>query len=70
MVALHKHHEELRNVWGDIEETIPIVVPSKGETAGESEDHTTSVPAGESVLDAEARARNLAWWDVSGMLSF
>lgn len=29
MIQLHKHHEELRTVWGDIEETIPIVVPQK-----------------------------------------
>lgn len=29
MLQLHKHHEELKNVWGDIEEAIPIVIPQK-----------------------------------------
>ncbi|KAF8885285.1 SNF2 family N-terminal domain-containing protein [Mucidula mucida] len=29
-IQLHKHHEELRDVWGDLEKDIPIVVPEKG----------------------------------------
>ncbi|KAF9458012.1 SNF2 family N-terminal domain-containing protein, partial [Collybia nuda] len=30
-VALRKHHPELRDVWGDLEESIPIVIPTKAE---------------------------------------
>ncbi|TDL29103.1 hypothetical protein BD410DRAFT_710839 [Rickenella mellea] len=30
-VALHKHHPELRDVWGDLEAKIEIVVPQKAE---------------------------------------
>ncbi|KAK0467795.1 SNF2 family N-terminal domain-containing protein [Desarmillaria tabescens] len=30
-IALHFYHEELRNVWGNLEESIPIVVPVKAE---------------------------------------
>lgn len=30
-MALQKHHPELKNVWGDLESNIPIVVPDKAE---------------------------------------
>jgi hypothetical protein len=30
-IALHRHHEELKDVWGDLEKSIPIVVPQKAE---------------------------------------
>ena len=30
-IALHKQHEELKNVWGDLENSIPIVIPQKAE---------------------------------------
>ncbi|KAJ7283280.1 SNF2 family N-terminal domain-containing protein [Mycena rebaudengoi] len=28
-IALQKHHPELRDVWGDLESSIPVVVPTK-----------------------------------------
>lgn len=28
-LALRRHHPELRDVWGDLEESIPIVVPTE-----------------------------------------
>ncbi|KAF8211650.1 SNF2 family N-terminal domain-containing protein [Mycena galopus ATCC 62051] len=28
-IALHKHHPELRDVWGDLAANIPVVVPTK-----------------------------------------
>jgi DNA repair protein RAD16 len=28
---LHRYHPELRDIWGDLEETIPIVVPKEAE---------------------------------------
>ncbi|KAF7330865.1 ATP-dependent helicase rhp16 [Mycena venus] len=30
-IALHKHHPELRDVWGDLAANIPVVVPSKAD---------------------------------------
>ncbi|KAL0949077.1 hypothetical protein HGRIS_009172 [Hohenbuehelia grisea] len=30
-IALHKHHPELRDVWGDLEEAIPVVQPEQAE---------------------------------------
>ncbi|KAG2070033.1 hypothetical protein BDR04DRAFT_1143010 [Suillus decipiens] len=30
-LALRKHHPELKDVWGDVESSIPIVVPEKAE---------------------------------------
>ncbi|GLB33300.1 putative SNF2 family N-terminal domain containing protein [Lyophyllum shimeji] len=30
-IALHRHHPELKDVWGDLEESIPIVTPEKAE---------------------------------------
>ncbi|KAJ7590563.1 SNF2 family N-terminal domain-containing protein [Mycena floridula] len=30
-IALHKNHPELKNVWGDLETAIPIVVPTKAD---------------------------------------
>ncbi|KAJ7087303.1 DNA repair protein rad16 [Mycena belliarum] len=30
-IALHKHHPELRDVWGDLAEKIPVVVPTKAD---------------------------------------
>lgn len=30
-IALHKEHPELKDVWGDLEESIPIIVPTKAE---------------------------------------
>ncbi|KAJ6516407.1 SNF2 family N-terminal domain-containing protein [Mycena sanguinolenta] len=30
-IALHKHHPELRDVWGDLAASIPIVVPTKAD---------------------------------------
>ncbi|PBL01974.1 hypothetical protein ARMGADRAFT_1108065, partial [Armillaria gallica] len=30
-IALHYHHEELCNVWGNLEESIPVVVPIKAD---------------------------------------
>lgn len=31
MVALHKHHSELKDVWGDLKREIPIVIPQRAE---------------------------------------
>ena len=28
-IALYRHHPELRTVWGDVEESIKIVIPEK-----------------------------------------
>ncbi|EIW62201.1 uncharacterized protein TRAVEDRAFT_144646 [Trametes versicolor FP-101664 SS1] len=30
-IALHKHHAELKDVWGDLEQKIEVVVPQKAE---------------------------------------
>ncbi|KAJ7638363.1 SNF2 family N-terminal domain-containing protein [Roridomyces roridus] len=30
-IALRKHHPELRDVWGDLEASIPVVVPTKAD---------------------------------------
>ncbi|KAF8075888.1 SNF2 family N-terminal domain-containing protein [Lyophyllum atratum] len=30
-IALHRHHEELKDVWGDLEESIPIITPTEAE---------------------------------------
>lgn len=30
-LALHSYHEELKDVWGDLEDSIPIVVPQEAE---------------------------------------
>ncbi|KAK7061245.1 ATP-dependent helicase rhp16 [Favolaschia claudopus] len=30
-IALHKHHPELRDVWGDLAASIPVVVPTKAD---------------------------------------
>ncbi|KII96015.1 hypothetical protein PLICRDRAFT_96348 [Plicaturopsis crispa FD-325 SS-3] len=33
-IALHKHHPELKHVWGNLEDSIPVVVPQKAEQPG------------------------------------
>lgn len=30
-LALHRHHPELKDVWGDLERDIEVVVPKKAE---------------------------------------
>jgi DNA repair protein RAD16 len=30
-IALHKHHHELRDVWGDLAANIPIIAPTEAE---------------------------------------
>lgn len=30
-LALQKQHPELKDVWGDLEESIPIIIPQKAE---------------------------------------
>ncbi|KAF8883413.1 SNF2 family N-terminal domain-containing protein [Infundibulicybe gibba] len=33
-IALYKEHPELKDVWGDVEDSIPIVVPTKADQPG------------------------------------
>ncbi|KIJ70617.1 hypothetical protein HYDPIDRAFT_77257 [Hydnomerulius pinastri MD-312] len=49
-LALHKHHPELRDAWGDVEEQIPILIPVKAEQ-----------PAGLKVTLLPFQQESLSW---------
>lgn len=31
---MNKHHPELRDAWGDLEEQVPVIIPQKAEQPG------------------------------------